>query len=65
MSLICEFDRIFKHARLPLRLEPYRILATGPSCGLIEVVPNAKSLDSLKKSTPGEHARSTHGARSS
>ena len=52
VSLIREFDRIFRHARLPLRLQPYRILATSPTSGLIEVVPNAKSLDSVKKSTP-------------
>ena len=51
VSLIREFDRIFRHSRLPLRLRPYRILATSPTTGLIEVVPNAKSLDSVKKST--------------
>ena len=33
--------RIFRHGRLPLRLRPYRILATSPSSGLIEVVANA------------------------
>jgi len=52
VSMIHEFDRIFRHCRLPLRLRPYRILATSPTAGLIEVVPNAKSLDSVKKSTP-------------
>ena len=29
-----------------------RVPSQGPACGLIEVVPNAKSLDSVKKSTP-------------
>ena len=43
-------------AQLPLRLRPYRILATSPTSGLIEVVPNAKSLDSLKKSTANYHS---------
>lgn len=52
VSLIREFDRIFCHGRLPLRLRPYRILATSPTSGLIEVVPDAKSLDSVKKSVP-------------
>ena len=52
VSLVREFSHIFKHARLPLKLQPYRILATSPSSGLIEVVPNAKSLDSVKKATP-------------
>ena len=49
VSLVSEFDRIFKFAKLPLRLQPYRIIATGPAAGLIEVVPDAKSLDSIKK----------------
>ena len=40
-------------ARLPLRLRPYTILATSPSAGLIEVVADAKSLDSIMKATPG------------
>ena len=44
--------RIFRNGRLPLRLRPYRILATSPSSGLIEVVANAMSLDSVKKSIP-------------
>ena len=49
MTLIREFDRIFNFARLPLRLRPYRILATSPRSGLIEVVPDAKSLDAIKR----------------
>ena len=44
--------QVFRHSKLPLRLRPYRILATSPTSGLIEVVPNAKSLDAVKKSTP-------------
>jgi phosphatidylinositol kinase/protein kinase (PI-3 family) len=51
VGLIGEFDRIFRFARLPLRLTPYRILATSPTSGFIEVVPDAKSLDSVKKTT--------------
>ena len=46
------FHRIFRNGKLPLRLRPYRILATSPSSGLIEVVANAMSLDSVKKSVP-------------
>jgi phosphatidylinositol kinase/protein kinase (PI-3 family) len=30
-------------------LRPYEILATGPRCGLIEVVSDAFSIDSIKK----------------
>ena len=33
----------------PLRLRPYRILATGPSSGLIEMVTDTSSLDRLKR----------------
>ena len=49
VSLIRDFERIFHAAHLPLRLRPYRIVATSPSSGLIEVVADAKSLDSIKK----------------
>ncbi|KDO30692.1 hypothetical protein SPRG_04594 [Saprolegnia parasitica CBS 223.65] len=51
MQLISYIDDVFKKAALPLRLHPYRILSTGASTGLIEVVSNATSLDGLKKST--------------
>ncbi|KAJ8571468.1 hypothetical protein ON010_g5368 [Phytophthora cinnamomi] len=47
-----ELLAIFELEKLPLRLHPYRILSTGSSTGLIEVVRNAMSLDGIKK-TPG------------
>ena len=50
MQLISYFKDIFEEANLTLRLQPYRILSTGATTGLIEVVPNAVSLDGLKKS---------------
>ncbi|KAG1713245.1 hypothetical protein DVH05_000965 [Phytophthora capsici] len=52
MQLISYFQHIFEVEKLPLRLHPYRILSTGSSTGLIEVVCNAMSLDGIKK-TPG------------
>ncbi|ETM42778.1 hypothetical protein L914_11633, partial [Phytophthora nicotianae] len=52
MQLISYFQQIFELEKLPLRLHPYRILSTGSSTGLIEVVSNAMSLDGVKK-TPG------------
>lgn len=52
MQLISYFQQIFELEKLPLRLHPYRILSTGSSTGLIEVVRNAMSLDGIKK-TPG------------
>lgn len=38
---------------LDLRLRPYAVLVTSPHSGLIETVPDATSIDSLKKNTPG------------
>ncbi|POM62571.1 Phosphatidylinositol 3 and 4-Kinase-like protein [Phytophthora palmivora] len=49
MQLISYFQHIFEVEKLPLRLHPYRILSTGSSTGLIEVVRNAMSLDGIKK----------------
>ena len=34
---------------LKIWLKPYEILATGPNCGLIEVVSEALSIDGIKK----------------
>ncbi|DBA02906.1 TPA: hypothetical protein N0F65_005933 [Lagenidium giganteum] len=52
MQLISYFHHIFQLEKLPLWLHPYRILSTGASTGLLEVVRNAMSLDGIKK-TPG------------
>lgn len=52
-QLVSHFQRIFSHAALPLRLVPYRVLAVGPDRGLVELIPDAVSLDSLKKKVPG------------
>lgn len=52
MQLLSFFQQIFDQEGLPLWLRPYRILSTGASTGLIEVIQNATSLDSIKK-TPG------------
>ena len=48
-QLIAQFQLIFQEASLHLHLRPYDILATSPTCGLIEAVPDAISLDALKK----------------
>ena len=52
MQLISYFRDLFVAEELPLRLHPYRIMSTGMSTGLLEVVQNANSLDGIKKS-PG------------
>jgi hypothetical protein len=53
MQLIILFDRIWRDAGLDLRLRPYAVLVTSPTSGLIETVPDATSIDSLKKNTHG------------
>lgn len=50
--LIQEFSHIFIKAKLPLRLQPYNIIATSSEAGLIETLYDAKSIDSIKKDTP-------------
>lgn len=52
MQLISYFRQIFEAENLALWLQPYRILSTGASTGLLEVVRNTTSLDGIKK-TPG------------
>jgi phosphatidylinositol 4-kinase len=52
MQLISLCKQIFEAAKLDLYVRPYEILATGPNCGILECVPNAMSIDSLKKSLP-------------
>lgn len=49
MQLIELCHEAFELAGLELWVNPYRILATGRSTGIIECVRNAMSLDSLKK----------------
>ncbi|RQM24484.1 hypothetical protein B5M09_002977 [Aphanomyces astaci] len=69
MQLISYLDDVFKREHLKLKLHPYRILSTGASTGLIELVANATSFDGLKKS-PGfkslrNHFESIYGATNS
>jgi len=49
MQLIDAFDRVFRAAKLPLSLRPYSVVLTSPDSGLIETIPDAVSVDSLKK----------------
>jgi len=52
MQMIHMMDDIWKDARLPLWLRPYGVLITSSDSGLIETIPNATSVDALKKSIP-------------
>jgi phosphatidylinositol kinase/protein kinase (PI-3 family) len=49
MQLISQISQIFKMKKLPLWLRTYEILATGPNCGLIEVINDAMSIDEIHK----------------
>ena len=53
MQLIKKFKSIFTEAKLKLYLRPYEIIVTSPNSGLIEYIPNTKSIDELKKSVNG------------
>jgi hypothetical protein len=48
-QLINEFNQIFHLENVDMWLKPYEILSTGPNMGIIECVPNAVSLDYLKR----------------
>lgn len=47
LQLIERFQKIFRLKGLELFLYPYRVVATAPGCGVIEVIPNAISRDQL------------------
>lgn len=47
LQLIAMFKNIFQAAGLVLYLFPYRVTATAPGCGVIDVVPNATSRDEM------------------
>lgn len=57
MQLIELCKEAFEMAGLELWLHPYRILATGRTTGIIEMVHNAMSFDSLKKRPGYEKGR--------
>ncbi|KAF9410441.1 phosphatidylinositol-4- kinase, partial [Entomortierella beljakovae] len=47
IQLIAVFKNIFTNVGLDLYLFPYRIVATAPGCGVIDVIPNSISRDQL------------------
>ncbi|KAI5120463.1 hypothetical protein M0805_006483 [Coniferiporia weirii] len=47
LQVIAMFKNIFTSVGLNLYLFPYRVTATGPGCGVIDVVPNATSRDEM------------------
>ncbi|CCI39963.1 unnamed protein product [Albugo candida] len=69
LQLIRQFQDIFDHAELPLRLVPYGIMVTSASTGMIEYLKNSTSLDALKKrqgyTNLGDHFVRMYGERES
>ncbi|KAL5511303.1 STT4 [Sanghuangporus vaninii] len=47
LQVIAMFKNVFTSVGLNLYLFPYRVTATGPGCGVIDVVPNATSRDEM------------------
>ncbi|KAM6500354.1 hypothetical protein JOM56_003368 [Amanita muscaria] len=47
LQVIAIFKNVFTSVGLPLYLFPYRVTATGPGTGVIDVVPNATSRDEM------------------
>lgn len=50
LQVIAMFKNIFTSVGLTLYLFPYRVTATAPGCGVIDVVPNATSRDEMGRS---------------
>ena len=49
LQIIDVLKRVFDSVGLPLYLFPYRVVATGYGCGVIEMVPRTQSRDGLGK----------------
>ena len=47
LQIIAMFKNVFTRIGLVLYLYPYRVTATAPGCGVIDVVPNATSRDEM------------------
>ncbi|CDO73608.1 hypothetical protein BN946_scf185014.g78 [Trametes cinnabarina] len=47
LQIIAMFKNVFMSVGLTLYLFPYRVTATAPGCGVIDVVPNATSRDEM------------------
>lgn len=52
MQMIMQINDIFLDAKLPLKLRPFHVLVTSSITGVIEVITDATSIDSLKKNVP-------------
>jgi phosphatidylinositol 4-kinase len=68
LQIISVFRTIFKSAGLDLYVYPYRVTATAPGCGVIDVLPDAISRDMLGREAVNglyEYFTSKHGGEDS
>ncbi|KAK9470089.1 uncharacterized protein V1510DRAFT_303069 [Dipodascopsis tothii] len=68
LQLIALFRNVFNASGLDLYLFPYRVIATAPGCGIIEVLPNSISRDMLGREAVNglyEYFLSKHGSEDS
>lgn len=68
LQIISFFRTIFIHSGLDLYVFPYRVTATAPGCGVIDVLPNAISRDMLGREAVNglyEYFTSKHGGEDS
>ncbi len=66
MQMISYYQSAFRAAKLDAWLYTYKILSTSKSTGLIQLIPNAISLDGLKKKegfqgSLGQYFKATYG----
>lgn len=47
LQVIAMFKNIYTTVGIDLYLNPYRVTATGPGCGVIDVIPNSTSRDEM------------------
>eukprot|EP01062_Namystynia_karyoxenos_P023649 TRINITY_DN19159_c0_g1_i1.p1 TRINITY_DN19159_c0_g1~~TRINITY_DN19159_c0_g1_i1.p1 ORF type:complete len:778 (+),score=267.06 TRINITY_DN19159_c0_g1_i1:90-2423(+) len=52
MQIIKCFDSVWREGGLPICLFPYHIMVTSDNAGIIELITDAKSIDSIKKDVP-------------
>ena len=68
LQLIAAFRGIFNNVGLDVYVYPYRVTATAPGCGVIDVLPNSISRDMLGRETVNglyEYFISKYGAETS
>ncbi|ANB14735.1 1-phosphatidylinositol 4-kinase STT4 [Sugiyamaella lignohabitans] len=68
LQIISVFRTIFKASGLDLYVFPYRVTATAPGCGVIDVLPNSISRDMLGREAVNglyEYFTSKHGGEDS